>query len=693
MNHLKMALGSTLLITSPLIHAAQVDDLEQVVIEGTRYNSKVTIGGKTPEKIRDIPSSVSVITEQRIEDQNLVTVADALANVTGVTVIPNDGTQSQYKSRGYALSVMNDGVPAFSSFSGYQQYDLAIYERLEVLRGPSGLLQGSSEPGGSVNLVRKHGRDQFGLTTSLTGGSWDNYRAVLDVTGPLNEARSLRGRLVGSYQDRDSFVNLNTEKKAVGYATLDWDVTPSTTLSASFISQDDRNRANYSGLPAARDGSLLRVSRSTNLTPEWARTNWKTYDYSLGATQHLDEWIVKLTVSQRDQSFFFHDAYTYDPVDTAANTVPYARREFDYDYQRRQADVFVSGPVKLLGRTHTLLFGYGYDSLDTTDGGISLASNALAVVVPFNRPDLVPDFQLPYNEGAEAKTLQRGVYGQARVSLADPLTIVGGARYSDFNARTRNIAPSVPTAWRQGNKDDSKLTPYGGVLYDVTREISLYASYAETFVPQSTLLKVGGAPLEPREGRQYEVGSKGEFLGGRLIASVAVFRLRDRNRPLSDTANPGFYLTSGEVESKGWETEISGSPATGYELQLGYTRLDTKFLRGTAAQQGQVFDSLEPRHSWKVWGVRRFRPQETSGLIVGLGFNTQSGIVSTPPRSEGGFTVASALVGYRANEHLAVDFNANNVLDKVYYARLGGTNLYNTYGDPRNYSVTVRMGF
>src|SRR5262249_12882317 len=152
----------------------------------------------------------------------------------------------------------------------------------------------------------------------------------------------------------------------------------------------------------------------------------------------------------------------------------------------------------------------------------------------------------------------------------------------------------------------------------------------------------------------------------RLTASVAIFNLRDRNRPLSDAAHPGFYVPAGEVESKGWEVQISGSPAPGYEVQAGYARLDTKFLTASASQQGTQFDLLEPRHSWKVWGVRRFQQQEQTGVTLGLGVNIQSGMRVDPNRGEGGYTVANALVGYRFGPRVAIDLNASNLLDKVY---------------------------
>jgi outer membrane receptor for ferric coprogen and ferric-rhodotorulic acid len=185
------------------------------------------------------------------------------------------------------------------------------------------------------------------------------------------------------------------------------------------------------------------------------------------------------------------------------------------------------------------------------------------------------------------------------------------------------------------------------------------------------------------------MGAKADFFDGRLSASVAVFNLRDQNRPLSDTAHPGFVIPAGEVESQGWEAQVSGSPARGYEVQAGYARLDTEYLKANPNQQGLQFDLLEPRHSWKVWGVHRFE-ERLSGLTVGLGFNTQSGIRFDPKRGQGGFTVANAMLGYRLGEHATLDFNVSNLLDKVYYSRFGGTNSYNTFAEPRNYSLTFR---
>lgn len=674
-------------------------DLDRIEVKGTFWSKDTSLTGKVFLPPREIPNSVSVITRERIEDQNLVTVADALGQVTGVTVTPNDGTQSQYRARGFPLAVMNDGIPAYSALSGYQQFDLAIYDRLEVLRGPGGVLQGSGEPGGVVNVVRKRGLATFDGNAALSIASWDNYRLTADVGGPLDADGQVRARAVGVWQDRDHFAEYTRNRKWVGYGALDWDLDQDTTLSLAVTLQDDRTQAPFSGLPAWSSGGLLDVPRETSSATPWSRYIWQTKDYLIGLEHRFDnDWTAKVQVSQRDQRFFFHDSYTADGVRASDYTVPYARREYDYDYRRQAVDVFVSGPVQWFGRRHELLFGYNYDSLDSSYGGVALTATAAQIRVPFGESWRVPDFRLPYNLGGITQTRQSGFYAQGRFSLADPLKLVIGARVSDFETRTRNQAPAPLTAWRTTFKRDSELTPYGGIVWDVGGHYSLYASYADIFVPQSTsLLRVDGTGLDPRVGKQYEIGGKAEFLDGRLNASLAAFRLRDTGRSMADPDNVGFYVNAGEVEAKGWEAEITGSPAPGLELQAGYTRLESEYVTAAASLQGQKFDAWEPKHSVKIWAVKRFAEGADSGLTIGFGLaassGTEAGTGSSAVRSQGGYTVASAMVGYRVNPRLMLTFNANNLFDKVYYARLGGTNSYNTFGDPRNYALTARLDF
>lgn len=654
------------------------------------YTSPAAVGGKEPLPVRQIPQSVSVITEQRIKDQNLVTVQEALNQANGVTVIANDSTQSQMRSRGYSLGVSYDGVPAYSALSGYQQFDLELYERVEVLRGPAGIFSGSGDPGGVVNLVRKRAKPQFGISATASAGSWNNYRSSIDVTGPLNEAKTLRGRAVLSVQDRDYFYDKTHTRRWLGYGTLEWDIDRSTTLSLSAAIQDDTTRASSFGLPAYTTGGLINASRSTNTIADWSRYAWQTQEYTAELERRFDSgWLVKAKASHRPQDFYFKDGYPSTGVDPATGTLNYARRVRDYTYERNAVDLYATGPVELFGRRHTLLMGYNRENLSSVYAGV----NATAVTgVPFGQSSLVPDFDLPYNLGGDTRTTQSGLYGQARLSIADPLTVVLGGRFSNFNVKSRSVAPATPTDWTQGAKARGEFTPYGAVLYEFAPNWTAYASYSDIFIPQ-TQQRVDGSTLDPRSGRQVEVGAKAEFLDGRLQASAAYFQLRDRNRSFADPANTGYYLNAGEVESKGWEVEVTGRPAPGYEIQAGYARLDTVYLKDRN-NEGLPFTTWDPRHTLKLWGVRRFGDGILRGLSIGLGANvvsdSASGTGSSAVRRQGGYAVVNAMASYRINPKLTLSLHLNNLTDRTYYTRLGGTNTYNTYGEPRNVSIALR---
>jgi outer membrane receptor for ferric coprogen and ferric-rhodotorulic acid len=271
-----------------------------------------------------------------------------------------------------------------------------------------------------------------------------------------------------------------------------------------------------------------------------------------------------------------------------------------------------------------------------------------------------------------------------------------GGRLSDFETRSRNVAPATPTPWVVGrNQADGEFTPYAGLVYDITNWMSLYASYADLFIPQ-TQLRVTGEVIDPRVGKQYEAGAKAEFFERRLNASVALFNLRDTNRAFADAANPTFFVNAGEVESKGWDAEIVGTLPRGFEIQAGYTRLDTEYLRDLA-NAGLVFDTWEPRHSAKLWGVRRFEGGALGGLTLGVGGNyatrTRSGNGASAIRDQDSYLLLNAMATYKLGEHVSMSLNLNNLLDETYYTRLGGTNTYNSFGEPFNASLGVTLVF
>lgn len=691
---LALAACIPLTLAGAYAHAAQgLRTLPNVTVTAEAEPAdSASVGGKTPQARRDIPHSVSVVDEQRIREQNLDGVAQALnAAAPGVTLIANDSTQSQIRARGYAMGVTLDGMPAYSALSGYQQFDLALFERLEVLRGPAGLFTGSGDPGGVVNLVRKKPRAEFVASTQVALGSWNNRRVVADVTGALNATRTLTGRMVFAGVDRDYFYDKTHTRRWMAYAAVDWALTAATRLSFSAAVQDDDTDSPASGLPAWSTGELMKVSRRHNPIADWSRYRWQTRAFTAELQHEFDNgWQAKAVLSHRPQDFYFKDGYATSGVDVTTGTLNYARRVRDYDYGRDGLDLFVTGPLELFGRRHTLLAGYNRERFTSTYDGV----NAPAVTgIPFGSAHLVPDFDLPYTLGGESETEQSGFYGQARVNVTDRLDVVLGGRWSDFRTKSRDVPPATPSAWRPGARADDEFTPYGAVMYRVHPHWTAYYSWSDIFIPQ-TQQRVDGSTLDPRSGAQSEFGVKADLLDKRLHVAASYFRLRDTNRAYADPDNTGYFLAAGEVESKGWELEVSGEPAPGYSLQLGYTRLDTRYLKDRN-NQGLPFTTWEPRHTLKLWGVRRFTEGSLHGLSVGLGVNAVSGSKAgngtSAVRRQGGYALVNAMLSYPLGERTSLSLHLNNLTDRHYYTRLGGLNTYNTYGEPRTASLVLRV--
>ncbi|MDR2626132.1 MAG: TonB-dependent siderophore receptor, partial [Zoogloeaceae bacterium] len=676
-----------------------------------------SIAGKVPLKPREIPQSVSVITKERIEDQGIVTVSDALKLIPGVTVIPNDSMYAggdQYWSRGYSLGVAYDGTPSQMPFNGSPQLDLAIYERVESLRGPAGLFLGAgsnNNVGGVINLVRKRGQKEFAASGSLSAGTWDNYGVVADVGGPLNASGSLRGRLVAAHGDREYFYDNAKGRKTLGYFNLDWDITSATTLSLAISSQKNNGKGNYSGIPAATGaGKLLDISRSTNFNPEWNTYEWDTKEYLAELSHRFENgWSANLKYNHRKQDQFYKLASVSfaSGLGPTTGNVSYTGMERAIEMTSDAYDIYLTGPFRLFGQEHRAVLGYNWAKYHTwTTGCTAPACGATRPSLPLGT--IPPEFQVTqYTIGNEAENWQSGYYGQLRLRLADPLTFIVGARVSDYRYRTRNQPPSTATynyAWNYNRnyETDDEVTPYGGLIFDVNKQVSLYASYSDIFIPQSETQE-GGAPIGPRTGKQHEIGSKAEFFDGKLIGSIAIFKLRDQNRAyLVPGSSPAFYVPLGEVESKGWEIEVAGSPAPGWNVQAGYTRLQTKYLKDRQLA-GYSFSPKEPKHLIKLWGSYRFSGETLGGLAAGLGAtyvgetrasgNTPAQVAAANVRKQSPYTVVDAFLSYRINKHLSLAFNANNLFDKTYYAQLGSIGGSNFYGEPRNYKLTLHVQY
>jgi outer membrane receptor for ferric coprogen and ferric-rhodotorulic acid len=648
-----------------------------------------TVGAKAPTPVKEIPSSVSVITRQRIVDQGLVSVDQALAQVTGVTVTPWDGATNQIRSRGYLLESSLDGIPVYGGLNATKQFDLAMFDRVEVLRGPAGVFKGSGQPSGTANFVRRRGRESFGGSATLSTGRWENHRLEAEIGGPVDEGGSVRTRLVTAGHERRFHYDRASSRKGMVYATLDADVAPDTTVSVYGAHQDDQSSP-FAGLPARTDDRFLDVPRSTNPYPGWTRHDTVT----TMATVEVDhrwtrDWQLRARASRQTQGWGFRDAYPTTGIN-AQGTATYAVRGWDSESSRTALDVHVNGSVEVFARRHTVTAGWNRERYvsDTFYGESRSIEN-----IPILDPDRVPEPSIPpFIRRSREETRQSGFYGLLRWAVADATTVVLGARTSDFEVRSRSGAPAAPTPnWSAGAQETGEVTPFAGLIQQLTPTVTAYGSYSEIFLPQ-TQRDVTGRTLDPRIGHQVEMGFKGEARGGRLQWSVAAYRGQDRNRAFADGSHPGSFIQAGKAQVQGWEAEVSGSPFAGLDLQAGYARVDSRYLEH-ATLKGATLSPFEPRHAIKLYG--RFRVPD-SALSIGAGLDVSSGMVGTGApgvRDQGGYAVVQAQAGYRLSKDATLALSVNNLFDRTYYARVGTANAYNTFGEPRHLTMSLRTSF
>ncbi|WP_207483663.1 TonB-dependent siderophore receptor [Arenibaculum pallidiluteum] len=678
--------------------------LDPVVVEGRRADpaategtgsyatGAATVGSRDAVPVREIPRSVSVVTRQRMDDQNMTQLEDAFRRTPGTLVLSNDPGRSSIYSRGFELdNFLVDGLPApLSSIYGTQP-DLAIFDRVEILRGPSGLLGGTGEPGGTVNLARKRPQDSFGGSLSGSLGSWNNRRIEGDVTGPLVESGKLRGRAVGVRQDRDTFVDKTDNEVTVGYGALEADLTESTTLSAAAWRQE-RDIKPFNGLPAYANGELLDVSRSTFIGADWNRFENRSNEAIVELRHRFDNGgHAQASARYVDRDVDFKYAYAGGAVNAAGNTslVAIAR---DYSETALSADAHVSTPFELLGRRHDAMVGaeyrrYEQRTLQNGGSGVTVAP----VVNIFDPRTAFPEPNIPLSSRTRVVPEQYGIYGQLRLRPVEPLTAILGGRASWYEGTTTNLVTNA----RQTIERNGEITPFAGLVYDLTDNLSAYVSYSEIFQPQ-TNLGANGSAIAPRTGHQYEAGLKSEFFEGRMNGQVALFRLRDDNRAVPNPSGPGSFIAGGEVEVQGLEAEISGSPYRGLQVFAGYALTDTSYIKAPANQQGTTFSTFTPRHSFNLWTRYDFPDGELRGLNLGLGgryFSSFYNLSGSTRFEEDGYVVVDARIGYDVNENLELSLNANNIFDEKYYTRVGSAQVFNFYGEPRSFIVKATARF
>ncbi|MBW3509166.1 TonB-dependent siderophore receptor [Janthinobacterium sp. NKUCC06_STL] len=507
----------------------------------------------------------------------------------------------------------------------------------------------------------------------------------------------VRGRVVASYQDSESYVSLYHARKAMAYATVEADLAPGSVLIAGYEYQDNRPRGGmYGGLPLwYADGERAALPRSATTATTWSRwfstsqTAFLRLEQSLGSGWNLTAMLNHGWGSYSAAELF---ANTWPDKATGQGVTGYTGF---YSGTRRQdsVDAYVQGPLQLLGRTHDLAFGVSGSNQFASNPGISGGSVDYGNFHQWQGVTPEPDWNDPnFSRWQLLDTVQqRGIYGTARFSLADPLKLIVGARYSRYKAdHVDDWGGSYAYA-------KHAVTPYAGLVWDIDAQHALYTSYSKIFKPQGYQDRFGRY-LDPVQGKNLEAGVKGEYFGGKLNAALAVFRIAQDGLAQEDTGHfvgnsltQAYYAAAGTT-SKGVELDVSGELAQGWNVSASVSHAAAEDNAGARLNSyvpqtlARVFSTYQLHGDWRA-------------LSLGGGVNWQSGAYrdasgpnGTQRVEQGGYAVASLMAKYALSRQLSLQANINNLFDKHYYSQLG---MYNQgyWGAPRNASVTLRYLF
>ena len=691
---------------------------QQDATEGSgAYVSALPIATATPLglSIRETPQSVSVITQQRMQDQGLSTIAQVMAQTPGITLFSLGSERTGFTSRGYSITNYQlDGVSTHSENLGLNAIpsqslaDMALYDRIEVLRGASGLMTGAGDASGAINMVRKKPTAQFQASVEGELGSYDERRATADVAGPLNEAHTLRGRLVTVYEEGDSIIDGYSRDKKVVYGVIEADLSSDTTLTASVTHQRKRSKGSlsYLGFPLFySNGAMTDLPRS--FSPAATSNRFDTNSTDLFATvEHAlaNDWKLKIAAnrvqSSQEERAVYMNVSGGLPDQATGDGLRLNADYRDYQLQVNSVDVNARGPFNAFGRQHELVLGMDYNEFQsTTDGRFDRGiENTPANLYRWNRTatPVFGDTTVIY----DSTRRQASAYAASRFNLSERLKLIAGAKVLRYSENYISDAPSVKFYSASPASESRVFTPYGGLVFDIDGTHSAYASYSTIYQPQASQDRYGKL-LAPREGKTLEAGVKSGWLDGRLNTAAALYQIRQSNLAESDpgytvpgTNNPANRAIKG-ARTRGVDLEATGALTPSWNISASWSYSQTE------DHTGKAILTTFPRHLVKLWTTYRL-PGDLHRLTIGGGMNWQSRVYSdvdawqvnrTLHWEQKAYSVASLMARYDVNDKLSATVNVANLFDKRYTASVSDWWLSGMHGPARKVTLTARYQF
>lgn len=638
--------------------------------------------------IKDTPQTISVITTKEIDDKNILSYKDVLSNIAGVT-LNNRGTNIVSSTRGFEnLYYKVDGFPLYSDYS-HNNFDMSLYDRVEIVKGANGLMTGEGNPSMSTNFIRKHANSkEFAGKITLAAGSWDSYSQTVDITSPLNEKKNIRARAVLKHSDEKSFYDNYEKEKNIFYTIFDIDLSDATSFSIGANYQESNATAPRDwGIPKYyADGTETNFSRSSSVAPKWTYWDIKTKEAFANFEHHFNNNInfnFATAYKKREEKIktvkiFFGSALLADG--TGGKIQQYQAEKGSDEFN---VDTYVNYPFELGNLSQDIVTGFSYNINKTRETRYKNAFDYPSDIFNYDNEDLLSSKD--YSTYDPEQKEQSSFYIAAKLSLFKDLKLITGVRATTWLYQTDEEGIS-------DREFKNVLTPYAGFVYDLNKQHSLFLSYTDIFRTQ-TYKDINEEYLDPIVGRNFELGIKGEYFNGMLNGSLSIFKLIEDNLA---QAVDGVTLSNGDqayeaiegVTSKGFELSLNGDITDDVSTTFSLANFSMK------DEDGEKLNTTRARTTANLF----INLKATKDTEIGAGvkytckyYDGEKGDDSYIEQDA--YFLANLMAKYKINKQTSIQLNINNLFDKKYYEGIQSSGNWIVYGDPRNFNLSLKYTF
>jgi iron complex outermembrane recepter protein len=666
---------------------------------GTYYGGEVG-GTKTDLPLQDLPQAVRVLGRSTLDDLNAVRLDDALDYVGGVSRQNSfGGLWDNISIRGIAGDI-NNGMPlllnGFSSNRGFNAArDLANVEQIEFLKGPAASLYGTSEPGGTLNMVTKSPRWRAAHAVEASVGSHGFFRTTLDTTGPLGQAVAYR--LNAAIEKREGFRDFVDSRRIFLAPAFTVRFAPQTTL-------DYRGDMLQSKVPL--DRGVVAVRNTLGAVPR-ERFLGEPADGDITQRNHNhqtwlshafnDVWSAKLALSYKTGTLKGFSTEAQPTLQADETTLRRQRRYRDYSSADLAAQAEATARFEWAGMRHEVLLGaeayrFKIDQLMLRVNPTNAAPYAINVLSPvYGQAQPVP---LPNTDTNERQD-NRALYAQNAVALGEHWRVLVGARADHYEQDLLNRRTGVRTV-----QSPDALTGKLGVSFLPNALWTVYANTGNSFRPNNGS-DVAARPFAPEKGRAWELGVKGETANRQLGGTLALFNITKRNVLTADPLNAGFSATAGQIQSRGFDADVAGQLTRQWRVNASLSYIDAKVRQDNTLQVGGpllnipkvnasvllVYENMAGAVRYGVGGGLTY-----SGKRLGESYTQAQAAAGTARFELPAYTVAKFIAYARLNQTWRVSLDVDNLFDKTYY----NNSFQRTWvqpGAPRTATFSVQAKF